>query len=103
MIRASGLIKGVFVSVWDDGISVTTKATINIVTGKIETDQVVIDNVSDLIEEYFISDILQEKFSVCPVCHSFISKPFLTDSYCQTDYEIEMSCTDPDCDNYLLD
>ena len=91
-------IKGVFVSVWDDGTEIRTNATLDEETGHIEAEQS--DDPCDhgsLVREYF-EDEDGNEYEVCPDCHEYIMKTVMIDGIGQCLDECRV-CSDPDCIN----
>jgi hypothetical protein len=94
-------MKGTFVSIWDDGIEVSTPAELDETTGEITTESVDVSNLDILQREYFESSEFQnsgEEFEVCPECHNFITKVVVKEGVGKTLNEVPV-CSDPDCDN----
>ena len=88
-------MKGSFVSIWDNG-SITTPAILNVETGEITTEQVEVNGMEHLMEEWFESNEFfnaGEEFDVCPVCHKHILKTVIKDG------REENVCSNPDCEN----
>jgi hypothetical protein len=83
------MIKGIFISNWDDNIEISTYAELDEQTGEIIAESVDVD-VDILNSEVFISET-GETFEVCPECHSFILKTVIEN-------EVKL-CSNPDCEN----
>jgi len=68
------MIQGIFISVWDNGIEISTPAELNEKTGEINSESVDVEdlNLEILIDEYFIDSISGIKYKVCPECHEYI-------------------------------
>jgi len=70
-------MKGTFISIWDDGVSIRTNAILNTETGEVIAESVEAGNVEELGREFFESSEFfnsGEEFEVCPKCHEFILK-----------------------------
>ena len=95
------MITGNFTSVWDNG-SITTPATLDPETGKLDINSVDVDDSFDsLVCEHFESSV-GELYDVCDYCHDHV----LREVQVVLDNGVEAvteRCTDPDCENYHND
>jgi hypothetical protein len=93
------LRKGIFVSVWDDGSSIETGATLNAQTGEVTTAQS--EDTGDhgsLEREYFVDEYHNE-FTICPTCHEYILKSAMDPDKVGKGLSESMVCFNPDCDS----
>ena len=93
------LRKGTFVSVWNDGSSIETEATLNAQTGEVTAAQS--DDTGDhgsLEREYF-EDKTGEQYKVCPTCHEYILKSAMDPDPVGKGLSEEEVCSNPDCDS----
>jgi hypothetical protein len=91
------MIKGIFTSVWDGGIEVTTPAELDESTGEIITESVDVNGLENLESESF-TDEKGNEYEVCPECHTYIMKTIMVDGIGSC-YDEKSVCSDPDCDN----
>jgi hypothetical protein len=70
------IIKGKYTSEWFGECSITTDATLDTDTNKLEIEiaDVEIDDNSILFDEYFISDTGERYDNICPDCHEYLTK-----------------------------
>lgn len=91
------MIKGKFISVWDEGI-VTTNATLDPQTGHIDAESVEVGDLGNLIEELF-EDENGDEYNVCPECHEYILKCVMEDNpHNNTVLDEVERCSDVNCD-----
>ncbi len=94
------IIKGQFVSVWDDG-SVTSYAELNLDTGEvinIETlDGAEIHGC--LLREYF-EDQDGNTYDVCTTCHEYTLKASMVPDQTGKGLHEEKVCVNPDCESH---
>jgi hypothetical protein len=88
--------KGTFTSVWDDGIEITTPATLDPETGEVTAESVEVEDLDILQEEYF-TDEDDNQYSVCPVCHEYIVVTSMEPGIGHNLDEVK-KCKNPDCD-----
>lgn len=87
-----------FISVWDDGIRIESKASYDTISGEIfvkETHEV--EGVDILQDEYIILPNGDE-IKVCKECHEYIMHTVMVDGEGHT-YEETQECMGPDCSN----
>lgn len=89
--------KGTFISVWDDGIEISTKATLDEKTGEIETDSIDVNGLEVLTEEKFVDKDGNES-EICSNCHCHITKKIMIEGIGKQLNEITV-CSDFYCDN----
>jgi hypothetical protein len=71
------LVKGYFVSVWDDDVEVRTEAELDTKTGNITVkNKANIDGLNLLNYEFF-EDEDGNEYKVCPTCHEYILKDYV--------------------------
>ena len=93
------LIKGKFISEWEDGIQVKVKAELDPETGEIFVEPFEIDGLISPERQYFQDDEGNE-YEICPECNSFIMKTVMVPSYSDPKTLVEETeCSNPDCDN----
>jgi len=94
-------MKGTFISIWNDGIEISTPAELNTETGELIIESVNVDglDLDILINEKFI-DENDDKYEVCPDCHCFIMRTVMSDGIGHTLNEIKV-CSDPYCESNL--
>lgn len=90
-------MKGTFISIWDDGIEISSPAELNEQTGELIVEQVSIDNLDILDNEIFIDESGNE-FEVCEICHNYIMKTIMVDGIGHT-YEEKSVCSNKYCEN----
>jgi len=76
------IIKGKYTSEWFGECSITTDATLDTDTNKLEIEiaDVEIDDNSILFDEYFISDTGERYDNICPDCHEYLTKSYMDES-----------------------
>jgi len=92
-------IPGTFVSIWSDGSSIQTKATLNLQTGKVTAAQS--DDTSDhgsLEQEYF-EDINGQGHQICMDCHEYIVKTIMDPDKVGKGLSEIVVCSNPECDS----
>lgn len=91
------MIKGEFISIWDDGIEIRTSATLNPETGQIDAEQADVSGLDILQKERFESEDGNE-YEVCLECHEYIIKIVMEDGIGSCFDEVP-KCSNRDC-NY---
>ena len=94
--------KGIFVSVWSDGCTIETSATLNPKTGEVTADQSNdTEDHGSLEREYFEYKNRKHQaceVEVCTTCHSYIMKTVMNPGIGH-DLNEEKVCADPDCES----
>jgi hypothetical protein len=91
------VIHGIFHSIWDDGIDISTPATLDTETGEVIAEAADIENLDILVREYF-EDEEGEEYEICPECHEFILKSVMKDGIGHSYNEVRV-CSNLDCGN----
>ena len=92
------ILKGIFTSVWDTDVEISTAAILDTETGEICTESVEAEDVDILEEEYF-EDIEGNRYPVCPECHEFIVVTSMEDDeYISHQLNEVKRCKNPDCE-----
>lgn len=91
------ILKGTFVSLWDEG-TISTPAELDTETGEVTTESVDVNNFEHLNEEWFEDKEDGEEYEVCTVCHEFILKTIMDEGIGKSLIERQI-CSDPDCEN----
>jgi len=89
------IVKGTFVSVWDNG-TLSTPATLDTETGEVTTESVDANGLEHLMEEWF-EDEEGEEYDICPECHEYILHTCMEDGIGHNLDEVKR-CKDPNCD-----
>ena len=81
-------VKGMFASVWSNGTEIHTPATLSPETQSLRCESVDADVDGVLTGEYFTpkGGGIEDRKSVCMVCHSYLMK--------------DTVCSDPECESY---
>jgi hypothetical protein len=89
-------IKGMFVSIWDNG-SIRTSAILDTETGEVSTNSVEVDDdLGTLMEESFEAND-GEEYDICPECHEYIIHTCMEPGIAHNLDEVKR-CKNPDCD-----
>jgi hypothetical protein len=91
------ILKGSFVSVWEQGI-VQTEGTLNTDTGEVTCNSVESENLGSLEREYF-EDKDGNEYEVCPTCHEYILKTTIDPDQVGKGLSETKVCFNPDCDS----
>jgi hypothetical protein len=89
-------IKGTFTSVWDDGVEITTPATLDTETGEVCADPAEVENLDILVDEHF-TDEKGEEYTICPECHEYILHTCMEPGIGHNLDEVRR-CKNPNCD-----
>jgi hypothetical protein len=96
------ILKGSFVSVWDDGSVISTEATLNPATGEVTTTPIEGDiDHGSLEREYFESEG-GLKYEVCPTCHEYLLKRSVNPDQVGKGLSEVKTCFNPDCESMPL-
>ncbi len=90
------VIQGTLTTVWDDGVEITTPATLDTETGEVCAESVDMDGLDILEEEYF-KDEQGNTYNVCPQCHEYIVVVSMEDGIGHN-LDEHHRCKNPDCD-----
>ena len=90
------IIKGKYVSVWDDG-EVVSSCTLDTDTGELSPEVVDAPDMGALKREYF-EDEQGNEYQVCPTCHEYVTTTVVTDRADLSYGETEV-CSNPDCES----
>jgi len=75
------IMKGTFTSDWDDGIEVTSKASLNTETGEISVMESSDVEGLDILDREYFTDENGKEYEVCSECHQYIRKCEMVDDY----------------------
>jgi hypothetical protein len=88
-------LKGIFTSVWDGGVEITTPAEL-LESGEVFIQSVDVDDMDlDILDDEFFTDVNGKTYPICPTCHTFITKTVRN-----AGDQLVTGCTDPTCENY---
>ena len=90
------VIKGTFTSVWDDGVEITTPATLDTETGEVTAEAADVDNLENLDDEYFTGEN-GDVYGICPECHEYVLHTCMEPGIGHNLDEVKR-CKDPNCD-----
>ncbi len=90
--------KGIFVSVWSDGCTIETSATLNPKTGEVTADQSNDTEDHGSLEREYFEDV-DETFDVCTTCHEYILKTTMEPNQVGKGLSEVTACSNPECDS----
>lgn len=94
----SNLIAVTFTSVWEDGSEITTPATLDMETGKVEPEASNSNPDGNLIKEYVT--IGDNELNVCSTCHEYLTKEVMIPDQVGNGLHEETACRNQTCDSH---
>ena len=92
-----------FVTVWDDDITLRSKAVYHEKTGEIDVLEVIdVEGLESLTRQYIViyeSTDQEEEIDVCPVCQEYVMRGVMVPGMGH-DLNEDEECANPDCDSH---
>ena len=93
----------VFVSIWDDDVTLRSKALYHPDTGEVEALEIHdVDGLESLEREFIIikeGTDQEEELEVCTDCHEYVLKTVMVPGAARHSLEETQVCSDSDCDS----